>query len=467
MSRKYGFLLAGLLAAGGVTGCSDFLSSDDVARDPNNPSNASLSQLFIGLQAAGFAQQEGIVPMIACMWLQQCTGTSNFLQTLEEYDIASEDTPSPAYIAVYAQGGLVDIRAAQQLASAAGDQQWLGMAQVWEAITMLLAADIWGDNPYRQAVNPAEFPEPELDPQLQIYDDLLALLDQAISNLGGTGPGPGEQDLVYGGNTAAWIEAANTLKARIYLHLVEVRGTSQYANAITAASAGISDPANDFTSFHGDVPQEDNLWFQFQARSGFGQYLVAGRFLADLMIARNDPRLPEYFGASTPGPFGGQDPNGGSSPGGVSELTGTRNAPSFRQPLITWAENQLILAEANFQLSGGAAALPFVNAVRTSVGLAPLGSITNLNQIMEEKYIALFQNYEVWNDYKRTCYPPITPFPNTTFENLVPGRLYYGTREDNANDNIPERSEQNQIGGAPVSGGITGFRNPNDPAPCP
>jgi hypothetical protein len=194
---------------------------------------------------------------------------------------------------------------------------------------------------------------------------------------------------------------------------------------------------------------------------------VAGRFLADLMVARNDPRLPEYFGASTPGPFGGQDPNGGSSPGGVSELTGTRNAPGFRQPLITWAENQLILAESNFQLSGGAAALPYVNAVRTSVGLAPLGSVTSLNQIMEEKYIALFQNYEVWNDYKRTCYPPITPVPNTTFENLVPGRLYYGTREDNANDNIPERSVQNQVGGAAVSGGITGFRNPNDPAPCP
>lgn len=467
MRRIICLSVAGLLAVGAVTGCSNFLSSDEVANDPNNPSQATLSQLFIGLQANGFAQQEGIIPMVACMWMQQCTGTSNFLQTLEEYDIASEDTPSPAFIAVYAQGGLVDIRGAQALATAAGDQQSLGMLQVWEAITMLLAADIWGDVPYRQAVNATEFPEPQLDPQLQVYDDLLALLDQAIANLGGAGPGPALIDLVHNGNTAAWIEAARTLKARIYLHLVEVRGTGQYASAITEATAGISAPSNNFTAFHGTNPQEDNLWFQFQARSGFGQYLVAGRFLADLMNARSDPRRPQYFGASTPGPFGGQDANGGSSPGGVSELTGTRNAPDFRQPLITWEENQLILAEANFVLNGGGAALPFVNAVRTSAGLAPLGSVTSLNQVMEEKYIALFQNYEVWNDYKRTCYPAIAPFPNTTFGNVIPGRLFYGTREDNANDNIPERSAQLQIGGAPVSGGISGFRNPNDPNPCP
>jgi hypothetical protein len=461
-------VLAGLLAVG-AAGCSDFLSSDQATTDPNNPASADLPLLFTGLQSAQFAQQEGIIPLIACMWMQQCPGTSNFLATLESYNIVSEDVASVAFSAVYEAGGLVDIRHAEHLADSLGNLQWKGIIEVHEALAMSLAADIYGDIPYRQAVDATANPKPQLDPQLQVYDDLLALLDRAIGDLAGGEVGPVVNDMVYAADVAKWTEAAHTLKARIYLHLVEVRGNAQYQNAINEATLGISAPANDFLTFHGANPQEDNVWFQLSARSGFGQYVVAGRNLADLMVARNDPRLPNYFAPSTPGPFGGMDPNQIISPTGVSPLTGSeRNIPTFRQPLLTYDENQLILAEANFVLNGGAAALPFVNNVRTRVGLAPLGSITTLDQVMEEKYVALFQNYEPWNDYKRTCYPHITPVENPVFSNQVPGRLFYGTTEFNANvHNIPDRDVQLQIGGSAVSGGIQGFRNPNDPNPCP
>jgi len=466
MPRIRHVVLAGLLAAG-PAGCSDFLSSDKAVNDPNNPTQAFIDQLFTGVQAAQFAQQEGIVAVISCMWTQQCTGTSNFLATLEKYNITSEDTPSPAFYAVYDQGGLADIRTVQQQADAKGDLRWKGIAEVWEAIDMLMAADVWGDVPYREAADLENHPKPHLDPQLQVYDDLLALLDRAIADMAGAGPGPGPLDLVYGGDAAKWTAAAHTLKARIYLHLVEVRGPAQYQSAITEASQGISTVDNDLKTFHGQNPQEDNLWYQFRTRSGFGGFLVAGRNLAELMVARNDPRLAEYFGASTPGPYGGQDPQGGKSAAGVSPLSGTRSVPDFGQPLVTYDENQLILAEANFVLNGGAAALPFVNAVRTRVGLAPLGAVATLQDVMAEKYIVTFQNYEAWNDYKRTCYPAIVPFANPTFGGVVPGRLFYGTREDNANENVPDRTTQLQVGGSFVSGGISGFRNPNDPAPCP
>ena len=36
-----------------------------------------------------------------------------------------------------------------------------------------------------------------------------------------------------------------------------------------------------------------------------------------------------------------------------------------------------------------------------------------LADIMTEKYIALFQNTEVWNDWKRTCLPALTPAQGT------------------------------------------------------
>lgn len=471
MRRLLTFGLAASLGFG-ASGCNNFLSSDKVKLDPNNPSTATANQLFVAVQAGQFAQQEGIFALIGCMWIQQCTGTSNFLQTLEKYDIVSEDTPSPSFSAIYEGGGLVDIKQIEAAETAAGDKQYLGIAQVWEAIDMSVAADIFGDVPYREAA--AAVAAPHLDPQAQVYSDLQALLSQAITNLGGPGPGPGTLDLVYQGNPSKWIDAANTLKARLYMHTAELPGAGNFDaaalnNAVTYGLLGIK-VGNDLKSKHTSQPGEDNLWYQFSARSGFGQYVVAGRQLADLMVARNDSRLPEYFGAAQPGPgYGGQDPLGGRSAAGVSSLTGTRNVPTFAQPIVTHIENELILAEAYFRLSQTANAQTHFNNARASVPGLGAKTIASINDIMEEKYVAMFQNIEVWNDYKRSCYPAITPVVNATFANQVPGRLYYGTTEQQANPNIPERSVQNQVGGNIVTPppANPGFRNPNDPNPCP
>jgi len=77
---------------------------------------------------------------------------------------------------------------------------------------------------------------------------------------------------------------------------------------------------------------------------------------------------------------------------------------------------------------------------------------------MEEKYVALFQNIEVFNDYKRTCYPTIVPFANPSFNGRVPGRIFYAQSETNVNPNAPSVAQQL---------GTNEFRNDNDPAPCP
>jgi hypothetical protein len=79
-----------------------------------------------------------------------------------------------------------------------------------------------------------------------------------------------------------------------------------------------------------------------------------------------------------------------------------------------------------------------------------VGSAT-LNDIMMEKYIALFQNAETWNDWKRTCIPALTPATGTV--GGIPARLLYAQAERNTNTNIPLPSDQ------PV-------RNWNDPNAC-
>ena len=278
--------------------------------------------------------------------------------------------------------------------------------------------------------------------------------------------GPGSNDFVYGGDVAKWTAAANTLKARYFLHQVEARGNSKYQDAITAATNGIATHAGDFLTFHSSATFERNVWFQFQVGSGFGEDVVAGAALVNIMNAQNDPRRAQYFGKTQSGLYGGVDINGNAGPNGTSALNGTRNDAGFRQPIMTSDENSLILAEANFVLHGAAAAQPFFDQERTSNGLPTIPA--TLQSIMTEKYIALFQNIEVWNDYKRTCLPALHPFPSATFGGQIPGRLFYGESEENTNPNTPSSAEQLQHGGDVVSGaGINGFRNPNDPNPCP
>ncbi|MGH7633710.1 MAG: SusD/RagB family nutrient-binding outer membrane lipoprotein, partial [Gemmatimonadaceae bacterium] len=299
-----------------------------------------------------------------------------------------------------------------------------------------------------------------------VYDDIEAKLDQAITDLAGAGPGPGPNDFVYGGDVAKWTAAANTLKARYHLHLVEVRGNVEYQNAIDAATNGIATHAGDFLTFHTSATFERNVWYQFQVNSGFGDDLVAGATLVNIMNAQSDPRRAQYFGKTPSGLYGGVDVNGSPSPNGISGLHGLRNDPGFRQPLVTSDENSLILAEANFVLHGAGAAQPFFDQERTSNGMASIPA--TLNSIMTEKYIALFQNVEVWSDYKRTCLPARAPFDSPTYGGHIPGRLYYGSGEEATNENTPTSAEQLQHGGDVVSGaGINGFRNPNDPNPCP
>jgi len=79
---------------------------------------------------------------------------------------------------------------------------------------------------------------------------------------------------------------------------------------------------------------------------------------------------------------------------------------------------------------------------------------------MVEKYVTLFQNMEVWNDYRRMCIPALVPdtTASPSFRKKVPGRLFYSGSEMNANSHIPDPSTQLAT---------NGFRNPNDTADCP
>jgi len=546
MRRNTNVALVSLGLLLGTAGCNSFLTGEGLSSNPNFPVSAGITPLFIGVQAGQFAFQEGTAAMMMCEWMQDCNGTnSRFVQQAAQYVFgeASNIGANPGdWLLVYGDGGLIDIKQVEALATTAGDSVWLGIAKVWEALTIGTAADMWGDIPYSEV---GTSPTPKLDNRFDVLNSIQTLLTQAIAELGTKiGDGPGGNDLVFGGDPAAWTQAAWTLKARYFMQTAESLGATAYTNAITAATNGISDPtgASDLSAFHTTKTSERNMWAQFQTSSGFGADLQGGKTLVDFMNARSDPRLSSYFcpnvttkwkasnkykptpsatkagslvrdkngfleevtaaiGDSTSGateptwpttiggtvtdnnvtwtnrglPYGGDDYNTPSRFPASKFNCGVpaRFADDARIPYVSYVENELILAEAYQQTGNDGLALQHLNNARAfanaayahsaplqdlPVLLATVTTATGLrDSIMTEKWVAMFQNMESINDYRRQCIPALKPSKNNQGFSNVPGRLFYPQTERNVNSHVPDPT---------VQLATHGFRNAGDVHGC-
>jgi hypothetical protein len=499
--------VAGMLA--GSSACTGFLTGPGIDQDPNNTTTLSRpGPLYVAIQSLQSVQFEGQLARSSLMYVQQIAGNSRQQIGYDRGTIGPADL-DPYFSAVYGStrtstggGGLLDIRKMQQLARRVNDSIYIGIGKVYEALVMGTAASIWGDIPYREAAD-SNNETPQFDGQLQVYQDVLAQLDSAITvflaaSPTGTNGGPpaDNAELLYAGrNTAGlaqvYTEVAHSLKARYYMHLAEV-DPANYARALAEVPLGISLPANDLLWYHDVTPTGQSVWWQFQAARGD---IGPGAALIEILKRRiaggleDDARLQYYFTAAepaaTPADFFGFRPGGATglvTAPGVYDGSGSANgnysgftfidpntaSGDFRHPVITWAETQLIGAEAAFQAGGEAAAQPYLDAVRANrvygstggarVTFPPLGSVpATLQNIMEEKYVTLFLNMEVWNDYKRTCLPALAPAApagsNQPGTSPIPGRVPYGITEINANPNTPSVLSTGQ--------------NANDPNACP
>src|SRR5882724_10730848 len=498
--RKFHRVVLGLGLAFSAAGCSDYLSAPDVTTDPTKVTLLkSAGPLYIGIQEAGPPQREGGLGRFPALYIQQVAGIARQQLGYDLYQAKPADL-DPYFTSVFGAtntlnggGGLLDIHKVQQLGRKSGDSLYIG-----------LAADQFGDIPYREAADSTKL-TPHFDPQLQVYGDLQAQLDSAILFLTAAGPtnlGPSgavqNPELIYQNRAAdpnllraIYTKVAHSLKARLYMHTAEADPTA-YAKALAEVPLGIADPtgADDFLWFHDASPQGNNIWWQFNsARAGDlgpGAAIVEiekRRVLAG--IEPTDTLLGLYFTRTSSGTFAGSRPsaavmttngtiyNGGGNPAGefsgFSPLFDGATPPGdFRQPELTYAETQLIGAEAALATGNAAQAQIYFDAARanrtygSSAGsiltlpAAPSAPAT-LQNIIEEKYVRLYLNPEVWNDYKRTCLPSLAPAPvaaggATPRGTPISGRLPYGQQELNANPNAPQVLSTGQ--------------NANDPNPC-
>ncbi len=429
-----------------LAGCSDWLTTKKATNNPNAPTVAGTNQLITSIEVGQTAYLTGDLDRLFMMWMQQAGGSDRQYVPYANY-VYDEDAFSADWTSAYTGGGLIDMRTAEQQALSQGDSVTAGIAYTLEALDIGETTTVWGDIPYSQAASSVL--TPALDPQQQVYAEVQAKLDTALTLLACTSAlcvGPGGADIWANGDPTVWTPVAHTLKARYYLHTV-LRDPNAAALAAAEAAMGIPDPQHNLETYQSTNPNERNLFYQFMVLQRSG-YMSAGGFLVNLLSSTHDPRLSKYFTTNSAGVYQGVPAAGG--PGDYSTFAGLNStdttlagAANQRVPLVTYAENQLILAEADLRMGNTAGATSAYNAERTSQGVSTSGGTVTLEQIITEKYIAdFFNGIETWEDWKRTCFPAITPAPGTAG---IPGRILYPlSTERNANPNVPPPNQQPQ-----------------------
>lgn len=444
-----------------LNSCQDLFNNELISSNPNAVTDADASTILPGALTGLTKLHEDTDTRIAYMWSGQLTGSNRQHLALAQYIVSANTFSWADY---YSAMG--NFRIVQEKADQLDDKGLKGIAQVGEAMVAIKIASLWGDAPYKEALNISEFPTPHYDDQLTLYGEILTTLDDAIVNLS-TPTGVKTPDFVYAGNVSKWKEAAYTLKARLYLHL------GQYDKAIEAAQSGISTPANDALAPHGnsqDLDQNLNYSFFMNTRSGDTNF-DSPAVLPGLMAASNFKRNSLTDETALYNHFFKKDL---ITQGALDANT---NADGFfaqdaSQPLVTFYENQLILAEALARTDEDVDAVDALNSVRQSLATGYINgrTISEANQalgikyddyntgnfatkedliyeIVLTKYIVTLSQYESFNDVRRlkkatpVVTLPVSPIV-TTRTGDIPGRFVYPNGEVSTNPNIATVTDQ-------------------------
>ncbi len=434
-----------LSLAGLMVNCEGFLTGGILDEDPGRVTEVPLLEQLVNTQSVTYGFIEGDIGIFSVMFMQQLAGVQHQYTSYEVYSLSSEDFGY--WSQVYQEGGLIDMDEIAERAESEDPplRTVAGIAKMHEALMIATAADVWGDIPYSQAAQVDEYPMPVYDDQSVVHDAVLDLLDEAIADFtAGQDDFDGSYDFAFDGDTDKWIAAAHTLKARILLNWAEVK-PGNYALALAEAQDGIGSTADNWQATHNDKTGEENIFYQFKYLERF--YVRVGAQIVDMLQDDNDPRLQVYFDTTAAGIYRGSKHNEcyeGAS--WLNEETIGGAASSY--DLVTWEENQFIIAECQQHANQDAAALATLNATLAGietrwvddlggVSIPTYSGLTDtplLEAIMHEKYKALFLNPQVWSDWKRTGYPVLTLAAGYT---EVPRRFLYPDDEENANANFP------------------------------
>ena len=273
------------------TSCGD--SFLDINDNPNAPASASLDLLLTGAEvASAFWTSRTMMEnssIYAGHWYELGAST---------YNVSPGDTSNDfdgIYTSALKEYAAIEVQSDEQEL-----QGYRGIARVMKAYLFSILVDNFGDVPYTEALQGENILFPKYDDDAAIYASLLQLIDDAKADLVAADT-EGEivtGDLVYGGDLASWIKAANTIKLRLYINmrLVDASGSTAGISALIAEDDFIDDNDDNFQFFFGSTaaPLNRHPVYHQDYVAGNKAFYQSNYFMYKLW-SKNDPRLPYYI----------------------------------------------------------------------------------------------------------------------------------------------------------------------------
>lgn len=415
----------------GFSACESFVGGD-INQDPNNPTSVPVTAQTPAIQIALADVYGGAFSRFNGALTQQVEGVARQWAPFHSYNGLTPNRFDAAWQNIY-ENILNEIKIAKATTSKEGYNHYLGIMEIMEAFTIMIATDVWDDMPYTEALQGIENINPTYDTQASIYEAAHALLDNGVSLLSGS-PGalvPGSEEVFYGGNVDAWLKVAKAIRARAYLHW------GDYEKARAEAEASFTSAADNMGFQYPDA-NAAGQWYRFNRdRTGdieFGTTMRA--IMTDLQDTSRVAVMDQIFTTDH-----------------------TYLVADFFQELITYREMQFIIAEADVRTTNGGtqagydAYLAGIKASFERLGLGDAeydtyvaqpeigvgaGNLT-LENVMMQKYIAMWLQPEVYSDFRRTNIPDLVPVSGTS----VPVRWHYSSTEYLFNTSAPSETEIN------------------------
>lgn len=459
--------LIAVVFVSGFYGCEQF--TEGYRENPLAPTIAPADKTFIGAEAAFIVFMEGFPSQLASIWAQQIYGAERQFGGYQGYTVTAQDFQADWFTAY--SGVLTNLRIVQQKATADGGKgNLVGAAKILEGITMGTVASLWGDIPYSEADQFYTNSQPKYDNQVEVYNAVIKLLNDGITDFSGAMRKLDQDALSYNGNPNLWVKAARTARARYLMHLARSQNYSSAAlnQIIQEAQQGVlaTNGSDDLKILHatGTYQGDMNSWYSFLVfdRSGYidAEQTFVYPMMKELSLdGKTDEsgRMAYYFTAN------GKNLN----------TTNGAYTSSSPFPIIRASETYLLMAEAYARLGDNVNAIANLNKAREynnnvfgnksksydALDFLLTGKL--LQAILNEEYLSLMHQIEVFNFLRRVDFKisytdsknAVVSLKPTAGNTQFPQRFFYSSDEFTSNPNMPRQSAADLFAPTRVNGG--------------
>jgi len=343
-------------------------------------------------------------------------------------------------------------------------------AKIMKAYNFQQLVDMFNNVPYKDALQGTNVILPTYDGAQSIYESISLKLDTAVTLMSRADAiADGTSDILFYGNTANWIQFANTLKLRILMRQTQMSGRTAYIQAgiakISANGGGfLTSDAGVNPGFSNSSGKQNPFWALNYNTAGtyINDFWRANQFPISFSQAHNDPRYTRLYAPTASG--GIYQGNVIGSPTNHAANTASTFGPgilkSVAQPAIIMSasESYFLQAEASLRgfLSGNTGNLfnQGVQASFTYLGAGDASTYLNQNDkntnysvcitfneqlacIIRQKWMAnnSVTPFEAWADYRRLGLPADIPLTVSPYVDIlkIPFRILYSTSEYQTN----------------------------------